>query len=208
MAVELAMRPLSNPAAAVREWRAIAAYRRTQEDLRIRGGYVGPDSQLHATASRLSLSPDMVAAIVETWMARRPLKYLRLCARSGTLAILDFLRERGIRCGLLSDYPVGDKLATLNLKRYFDPVLCTSDAEIGVLKPNPLGFLRVCEMWNLPPHEVLVIGDRVEVDGAGAAAAGMPSVIIGKHSGRAPLPCNCLVVSSFERLYDVLDSRS
>jgi hypothetical protein len=53
-----------------------------------------------------------------------------------------------------------------------------------------------------------MVGDRVEVDAAGAAAAGMASVIIGWQRSSIALPPKCLRVPSFERLHDVLAGRA
>ena len=79
-----------------------------------------------------------------------------------------------------------------------------SDPEIDAFKPSPRGFLRACELWDLEPADVLFVGDRPEVDAAGAAAAGMPCVIIG--SAEAGLHgMNYSVVHSFERLSRVID---
>jgi FMN phosphatase YigB (HAD superfamily) len=55
-------------------------------------------------------------------------------------------------------------------------------------------------MWQLPPDEVLYLGDCLEIDGAGAAAAGMPCAIISEHR-RKNLGLelvNCFRISSFQ----------
>jgi FMN phosphatase YigB (HAD superfamily) len=84
-------------------------------------------------------------------------------------------------------------------------VLCTSDPEVRALKPNPRGFLRACERWRIEPREVLVVGDRADVDARGAAAAGMPCVIIGRSSHPLATRARFLALPSFERLRCVLD---
>jgi FMN phosphatase YigB (HAD superfamily) len=61
--------------------------------------------------------------------------------------------------------------------------MCTSDPEIDAFKPHPRGFMRACEQWGLAPEEVLYVGDRPEIDAAGAVTAGLHAVIIG-GSGR------------------------
>jgi putative hydrolase of the HAD superfamily len=59
---------------------------------------------------------------------------------------------------------------------------------VNAFKPHPRGFLAACEGWGWSPHEVVYVGDRCEVDAMGAAAAGMPCVIIGRdrHVDGAP----------------------
>jgi FMN phosphatase YigB (HAD superfamily) len=84
-------------------------------------------------------------------------------------------------------------------------VLCTTDPAIAALKPNPRGFLRACEVWRIDPADVLMVGDRADVDAAGAAAAGMPCVIIGRGEGAGSAQFGQLMLPSIERLRGVLD---
>ena len=118
-------------------------------------------------------------------MLNRPLKYLQFCRAVGLDGLLAELDRLGVRTGVLSDYPAEAKLRALGLEGRFSPVLCATDPEIGAFKPSPRGFLRACAVWNLPPRDVLFVGDRVDVDAAGAAAAGMRCVIIGRQRPRA-----------------------
>ncbi|MFH8338177.1 HAD family hydrolase [Streptomyces sp. AM6-12] len=74
------------------------------------------------------------------------------------------------------------KLRTLGLLDRFEAVLCA--AELGVSKPRPGAFLAACEALSLAPHEVAYVGDHPEIDGRGAAEAGLLSVWIDR--GTAP----------------------
>ena len=185
--------------------------RRAQETLRERGSQGSiTAAQIGAAAEGSGLATQEVERLVDEWMRVRPLKYLRWCRASGLDECLQRLDRAAIRMGVLSDYPAHDKLIALGLKDRFWPVLCSTDAEIGALKPNPRGFLRAAHLWRLDPREVLVVGDRPDADAAGAAAAGMSCVLIGGRGGRRRdaqrLP-NVLSVSSFRRLCDVFDGR-
>ncbi|MER6333814.1 HAD family hydrolase [Streptomyces sp. NPDC001034] len=68
------------------------------------------------------------------------------------------------------------KLRVLGLLDRFEAVLCA--AELGVSKPRPGAFLAACEALDLAPHEVAYVGDHPEIDGRGAAEAGLLSVWI------------------------------
>ncbi|WP_129306350.1 HAD family hydrolase [Streptomyces sp. L2] len=68
------------------------------------------------------------------------------------------------------------KLRTLGVRDRFEVVLCA--AELGVSKPLAGAFLAACEALGLPPHEVAYVGDHPEIDGRGAAEAGLLSVWI------------------------------
>jgi putative hydrolase of the HAD superfamily len=74
------------------------------------------------------------------------------------------------------------KLRTLGIRDRFEAVLCA--AELGVAKPDPGAFLAVCEALGLPAHEVAYVGDHPEIDGRGAAEAGLLSVWIDRRVAR------------------------
>ncbi len=206
MALEMMTLPLLRPAAAAGIIRALRSYRHAQEELR---GHEGDGSiaaaQVAIAAERSGLPAATVDAIVDEWMIQRPLKYLRPCLAPGTDTLLTRLREAQVHVGLLSDYPAADKLRALGLGGQFSPVLCSSDAHINRFKPDPRGFLAAAEHWGLPPGEVLMIGDRYEVDFLGARAAGMPCVLVGNPKGVPPADATA-VFSSLERLARVIDS--
>jgi HAD superfamily hydrolase (TIGR01549 family) len=206
MALELLTMPLFGPFAAPRRWRALAAYRRAQEQLRETSTpSTGAAAQIAAAAEAAGLPPADVEVLVDDWMMTRPLKYLRRFRAAGIDALLQFLERRGVRVGVFSDYPANAKLRALDLGGRFHPVLCSTDSEVRAFKPHPRGFLRACEIWKLPPSEVLMVGDRPDVDAAGAAAAGLPCVIIGRAAASVASNVGYLTLPSFERLRDVLD---
>ncbi|GGJ53778.1 HAD family hydrolase [Streptomyces brasiliensis] len=68
------------------------------------------------------------------------------------------------------------KLRTLGVHHRFEAVLCA--AELGVSKPEAGAFLAACDALALAPHEVAYVGDHPEIDGRGAADAGLWSVWI------------------------------
>ncbi|MPY49482.1 HAD family hydrolase [Streptomyces acidicola] len=76
------------------------------------------------------------------------------------------------------------KLRVLGVRDRFETVLCA--AELGVHKPAAEAFHAACTALALPPHEVAYVGDHPEIDGRGAADAGLLSVWIdreGPHAG-------------------------
>jgi HAD superfamily hydrolase (TIGR01549 family) len=155
--------------------RVLRMYRRVHEEMRNMADSPVPLStyQVAATARREGVSDDEVVAIVTEWMQRRPLKYMPWCRRRGLTDLLTRLEAGRVRLGVLSDYPARDKLAALGIAPFFTDVWCSTDPDINALKPHPRGFLQACARWNLQPEEVLYVGDRTEVDAAGALAAGL-----------------------------------
>ena len=165
--------------------RIVRAFRELREELRRADGTVVVEREQYLGVSRrLHCSEQAVKSAVAEWIHDRPLKYLRLVRRPGLVQLLDALRSRGVRCGVFSDYPAERKLAALGLRDKFDFVFSADDPHIGAFKPNPRGFLRACERWGLRPSQVMYVGDRPEVDAAGATAAGMPCALIGRRTAQ------------------------
>jgi FMN phosphatase YigB (HAD superfamily) len=206
MFIELAAHALARPWRGMRIVQALSAYRRGQETLR------GQDADTPVAAAQLALASKAsgldaaaVAALVDEWMIERPLRHVARYRAAGLVALLDTIEAAGVRAGLLSDYPASRKLAALGVARRFSPVICTSDPDVNALKPHPRGFERACEAWGLPASEVLMVGDRIEVDGAGAAAAGLPAIVIGRSS--RPAGPGCARLPSLEALHRVFLTR-
>ena len=95
---------------------------------------------------------------------------------STTHALLDSLRGRGLKVGLVSnafDPPAllhGD-LEHMGVAARLDVALFSS--EVGRRKPDPLIFERALEQLGVTPGRVLFVGDTLATDIAGAAALGM-----------------------------------
>ncbi|MFD7793948.1 HAD family hydrolase [Streptomyces sp. NPDC059759] len=68
------------------------------------------------------------------------------------------------------------KLRVLGVHDRFESILCA--AELGVSKPAAAAFHAACDALRLPPHRVAYVGDHPEIDGRGAAEAGLLSVWI------------------------------
>ncbi|MGW5971483.1 HAD family hydrolase [Streptomyces sp. NPDC055186] len=77
------------------------------------------------------------------------------------------------------------KLRVLGVHDRFEAILCA--AELGVSKPEAGAFLAACEALALPPAQVAYVGDHPEIDGRGAAEAGLLSVWIDRGGAYATL---------------------
>jgi HAD superfamily hydrolase (TIGR01509 family) len=96
------------------------------------------------------------------------------------LKVLQQLRERGVRIGLCSNAPyppalMYEQLDRLDLRRYFDAVLFSS--EIGWRKPDPRIFSEILARMGLPASSVWFLGDDWEADIKGAQRAGMRAIL-------------------------------
>ncbi|MDT7041974.1 HAD family hydrolase [Candidatus Nitronereus thalassa] len=187
----------------------IKQFRTIREELRHLGNPSEclKEIQYQQASKVVGVKAEEVKRIVEEWMYHRPLKYLKWCRRMGAISFFTEAQRRGIKIGVFSDYPAQEKLEALELESFVQLVLCATDKEINAFKPHPRGFLRACECWGLPPQEVLYVGDRPEVDGKGALAAGMPCMMVG---GTFQRPSQGSVseenISSFRGLQQLLSS--
>jgi putative hydrolase of the HAD superfamily len=108
-------------------------------------------------------------------------------SRPGLVDTLSRLRARGVRLGVLSDFDwVYPRLQRLGVDPSLFDTLSSSESS-GCLKPSARSFHAIAAEWNLPYHEILVVGDRLDTDGTGAAAAGMQFLRISDNAARGGL---------------------
>src|SRR5207237_1425421 len=93
-----------------------------------------------------------------------------------THALLETLRERGLKVGLVSnalDPPrlLHRDLDQLGVAERLDVAVFSS--EVGWRKPHPVIFERALEALGVEPSATLFVGDTLATDVAGAAALGM-----------------------------------
>jgi HAD superfamily hydrolase (TIGR01549 family) len=206
MGLELAALPVIKGSyrSATNVWKTLSVFRRVREDLRRYGAPTQPleKRQFTATAARLGVEPTAVESVVTEWMFQRPIKYLRFCRRHGVEQFFALLKDRNVPIGMFSDYPAREKLQALGLPGMTNLTLCATDPDINAFKPHPAGYLRACAAWGLAPDEVLYIGDRLEIDAAGAASAGMPCAIVSKGPKSRFANCyDAFLLSSFAELH-------
>lgn len=190
-----------------RVWRMLQTFRHVREELRVLGRPAEPLERLQYTlaAERAGVAVGEMEAVVREWIFTRPLKYLRQVVRPHTDEVLGGLRDRGLRLGVFSDYPAVDKLKAMGLEQRFGMTLEATETDVNAFKPHPRGFLVAADRWGLSPADVLYVGDRAEVDAVGAAAAGMPAVVIGSDAP-APADGRFVIVPGMRELFDRVTS--
>ena len=98
---------------------------------------------------------------------------------STTHALLEALRSRGLRLGLVSNafdpgWLLHRDLAQMGIAERIDYAVFSS--EVGKRKPHPEIFERALEALEVAPDEALFVGDRLYEDVRGAAEVGMTTV--------------------------------
>jgi putative hydrolase of the HAD superfamily len=140
----------------IREIRPVDNYRRLQAGL-IAESMDRPEVEIRARVEK---------HLYEDWEKSfriiRPLK--------GLGEGLTHLRGKGYTLGVLSDFPVQNKLQYLGLEDWD----CSFTSEsTGYLKPHPEPFLELARRMKLDPEEILYVGNSYSKDIVGAADVGM-----------------------------------
>lgn len=96
----------------------------------------------------------------------------------GTHELLDTLKQRGYRLGLLSNLthaPAARQiLAQLDLAPFFDVLLVSGD--LGYRKPHPMVFRQLIDSLDTPQEQIAFIGDDVDADIHGAQRSGLQPI--------------------------------
>jgi len=107
----------------------------------------------------------------------------------GVMEFIDTLKKNNVKLGIISDFPVDEKLMRLGL--YFEPWQVIIDTEdVGALKPAREPFLKASEIFGVEPQRILHIGDREKSDVVGAKRAGFISariIRIGRRKSEADI---------------------
>jgi putative hydrolase of the HAD superfamily len=151
----------------------------------------------------LHLDPETVQQQVEKLIYRgwEPL-FKKITPYPHVRETLLALRERGIKLGLLSDFPPEVKLENLKLAGLWDRVLCSE--QVGRLKPDPAPFLELAKQLDSTVDRILYVGNSVPYDIIGAKKVGMKAALITSpfrkriiHNGNADF-----VYVHYRQLYD------
>jgi HAD superfamily hydrolase (TIGR01549 family) len=62
------------------------------------------------------------------------------------------------------------------LEEYFQTILVSGDADVCIAKPNPRIFQIACERLGVEPRDILMIGDRLDMDVESAIGAGLQAI--------------------------------
>jgi putative hydrolase of the HAD superfamily len=118
-----------------------------------------------------------------TEMERRWVRSEHFELYDDALPVLDFLRERGILIGLLSNSSRDLDEFVAHHGLLADAVL-TSHVH-GKTKPHETIFRALLEQLDVAPEDAVMVGDTVEDDVEGARAIGMRAVLLDRE-GRYP----------------------
>jgi HAD superfamily hydrolase (TIGR01662 family) len=103
-----------------------------------------------------------------------------------TVPMLLDLKQKGYLLGIISNASDAQDVRTLlareNLAGFFEEIWISST--VGVCKPHPEIFHQAQEYFQIPMSEIVLVGDTLATDIAGAKQVGMRSVWITRRADR------------------------
>lgn len=139
----------------------------------------------------LDFDPDRVASVYEEAMAAYQRHYLAINGErsvlfEGVIEGLQAMRDMGLRLACVTNKPISfttPLLAQKGLASYFEVVY--GGDSLARKKPDPLPLLQVCSDFDLPPPQVVAIGDSSnDAEAARAARCFVLTVPYGYNHGR------------------------
>lgn len=113
--------------------------------------------------------------------------------------LLATLRGHKLRIGLISNWSshwiVADIVAATGIGEFFSPLI--SSASFGRIKPHPSIFQHVLDVWRLNAADVVMVGDTLATDIAGAERVGMRSILVEVE----PNPANARMKAAIRPTY-------
>ncbi len=139
---------------------------------------VAAEDSLRWTFAHYGISnpgPALLAGALDAFFAYEEAHWF---AYPEALPLLRQLAGRGLRLGMFSNAthdPLIQRLVDrFGFRPWLDPAL--SSAGTGICKPDPGAFAPILAAWDLPPEDLVVVGDTLNADILGARRAGMRSV--------------------------------
>ncbi|WP_024876662.1 HAD family hydrolase [Saccharomonospora piscinae] len=125
------------------------------------------------------------------------------------LPCLEWLAAAGVTLAAVTNASGGhqrEKLARLGLGTTFDYVAIAG--EMGVAKPDPVMFHKVCSAVGCDPDHAVHVGDKLTTDAVGARDAGLTGVWLDRHDTGpdAEVPEGVQVVHTLAELPELLVS--
>ncbi|HVO52401.1 MAG TPA: HAD-IA family hydrolase [Thermoanaerobaculia bacterium] len=146
-----------------------------------------PDVEAFAAFAAEALDPEGPAEAKAACAESVRAEVGSVSAFPGVPPLLQFLKRRGLKLGLVSNLasPFKAPLETLGLLPLFDVVLLSCDE--GRVKPDPAVYARLLERLGVAAESVLFVGDSSANDIAAPAALGMRTAGVGGAAGDVTL---------------------
>lgn len=155
--------------------RILSAYRHIRESLAVAETEEFEAILVSKTARKVGCTLSVVDEVVSEWIHRRPLQYLPSCRYPFLLELFCAIKRKKKIIGIFSDYPAKEKIQAMSLEA--DYIVSAQDKEVCMLKPHPRGLETLMRVAGVEPSRTVLIGDRLDRDGAAAVRAGVTPLI-------------------------------
>ncbi|AHE62831.1 HAD family hydrolase [Borrelia parkeri] len=117
-------------------------------------------------------------------------KFRNLKPYFGVHDLIYFLKSKGIKLGVMSDFPIATRVSNLlGIENSFWDVLYSSE-ETGYLKPNKIAFLRIMDELGIDSNHILYVGNSYEYDILGASGVCMRTAYLSKKKLLKDMKCD------------------
>ncbi|MCQ2576401.1 MAG: HAD family hydrolase [Treponema sp.] len=157
----------------IRHLKVYTNYNKVRKELR-QADFYGDlyDQQNRLMAQKLNISVEEAEVLVKKICYDGISGFFKkFKAEKGTLELFARLKENGIKIAVLSDFPPEQKGDMWGMMKYCDVVL--GSEEIGALKPSQKVFQELINKLDLPPEQILYVGNSHRYDVEGSKKAGM-----------------------------------
>lgn len=155
--------------------RILLLYRQIREALAVAETEGFAQVLVAETAREVGCAHSVVNDVVSEWIHRRPLRHLASCRYPFLQELFLAIKRKKKIIGILSDYPAIDKMQALSLEP--DYIVTSHDEDVGMLKPHPRGIEVLMRTAGVKASGTVLIGDRIDRDGAAARRAGVTPLI-------------------------------
>lgn len=140
---------------------------------------------------------DIVEKQLKAWIYE-PMQrlYKSTTPYDGVVDTFKNLKERGLKIGVFSDFPLFNKLESMGLASYVD--YASSSEQVGFLKPSVHCFEDMLYNIGIEANAVLYVGDSYDKDVVGAHGAGLDAVLVNAKGCAKEYPFACGVFENWK----------
>ena len=141
-------------------------------------------TQLVSDCTGIELSGDSGTLELEFWLASERCELVE-----GAAEVVRRLRRENVRLGIISNMTfssavIHHELNRMGLRDSFAAIVTSAD--YGIRKPHPLVFRGMVGRLHVKPGRCWYVGDRIDLDVAGAQGAGLKAIWLNRKGESAP----------------------
>lgn len=187
---------LCHPIFSVRYNKMRKELRKCQDSLQ--GNLMSKEANMMLKNSGISTIQDIerTKQHLENWIYKPMEKlYKNTKPFDGVVETFKAIKDRDLKIGVFSDFPLFKKLESMGLSSYVD--FAASSDDVGFLKPSIHCFEYLLYNIGLDAKDVLYVGDSYDKDVVGAHNARLDAVLVNAKGSVEEYPLACEVFESW-----------